>query len=252
MNRVHPEDDFDPRGSYPVPAAAGRLPARSDHQAVTAFLAAAPDAPTLIRALRRRWVLASLGGIGVGLLATVAAFVFVPPPNYTVKAMIHIASTPAKIIFQTSESVPEYRSYQRTQATLAKSRKVLTAALRRPEVSKLPSIPTEGDPASWLDRELKVEFPGGAEIMTIAMTAANAARCHPARQRDRRRLPQADRRGRTPRPRGPLRQPEKAVQSTPGRTPREAKNLSRLGRGRRRDRQAERGGPPANGDPEPR
>jgi capsular exopolysaccharide synthesis family protein len=114
-----------------------------------------------------------IGGITVGLAATVAAYFVVPPPKYTVKALIHVASSPARIIFQTSESVPNYASYQKTQATLAKSGKVLRAALRQPEVAGLRSIPSESDATSWLDKELKVEFPGGAEIMTVTMTGAD-------------------------------------------------------------------------------
>ena len=170
----HPiEGDADRYASLPA-RLSSRVPANRAGSTTPVSLSAGPDAQSLLHAFARRWPLAIIGGLVIGVVATAAAFFLVPPPKYTVKAMIHVASSPARIIFQTSESVPDYRSYQRTQATLAKSRKVLTAALRHPEVAGLRSIPIEGDGASWLDRELKVDFPGGAEIMTVTMTGADA------------------------------------------------------------------------------
>lgn len=172
MNPIPPEGGAGRQPDLPAPLSppSPRLPAHRAGSTAPASLSAGPDAQNLLHAFARRWPLALIGGLAIGLGATVAAFFLVPPPKYTVKALIHVASAPARIIFTTSESVPDYRSYQKTQATLAKSRKVLTAALRQPEVAGLPAIPAEGDPASWLDRELKVDFPGGAEIMTITMT----------------------------------------------------------------------------------
>ena len=47
------------------------------------------------------------------------------------------------------------------------------AALRKPEVAKLPSVRAqlrEGDAVRWLIEQIKVEFPGDAEIMTVSCT----------------------------------------------------------------------------------
>ena len=171
MNPIPPLGDPDRPLGLPSPP---RMPAHRSLSATPAALSSGPDAQTLIHALARRWPLAILGGIVTGALVTVAAYFLVPPPKYTVKSLIHVASTPSRIIFTTSESIPDFRSYQRTQAMLAKSRQVLSSALRQPEVAGLKSIPTDGDPANWLDRELKVEFPGGGEIMTVTLAGANA------------------------------------------------------------------------------
>lgn len=172
MNPAGTEGDRPGYPDLPTPLGA-RSPSHRAPTPAPAVLSAGPDAESLLRAFARRWPLVVLGGVAVGLGAGAGAFFLVPPPRYTVKAMFHVASTPARIIFQTSESVPDYRSYQKTQLTLAKSRRVLTAALRQPELAGLSAVPADGDPASWLDREVKVDFPGGAEIMTIAMTAAD-------------------------------------------------------------------------------
>ncbi len=172
MNPLLPHGDPDRYGSLPVPAGQnGNIRV----SAPPAFLSSGPETQHLLHALERRWPLALFGGLAVGATAVVVAFFLVPPAKYTVRAMIHIASNPVRIIFQTSESVPDYRSYQRTQATLAKSRKVLNAALRLPGVGSLHTLPTDGDRANWLDRELKVDFPGGAEIMTMTMVGTDAA-----------------------------------------------------------------------------
>lgn len=172
MNPIPLEGDAGWHAGLPAPSL--RMPASRVASTRPAALSAGPNAQNLLHAFARRWPLASIGGLAVGTAAMVAAFFLVPPPKYTVKALIHVASTPARIIFQTSESVPNYTNYQRTQVTLTKSRKVLRAALRMPEVAGLRSVPAEGDAASWLDKELKVEFPGGSEIMTLTMTGADA------------------------------------------------------------------------------
>lgn len=172
MNASHPDEQPARWDNLPARAPTPASPVARPSPAMPASLAAGPDAKALLHALERRWPLALLGGLGLGALAATAAFLLIPPPKYTVKAMLQVASTPNRILFETREMAPDYRSYQRTQAVLAKSRKVLIAALRDPAVSQVRSIPAEDDPATWLDRELKVDFPGNAEIMTFTMTAA--------------------------------------------------------------------------------
>ena len=53
---------------------------------------------------------------------------------------------------------------------------MLAAALRDREVAKLPSIRREqrtGDPVRWIKGQLRVTFPGDAEIMEVSLTAEN-------------------------------------------------------------------------------
>jgi hypothetical protein len=61
---------------------------------------------------------------------------------------------------------------------LLTSRPVLMAALRKPEVAKLPSIQNEtqsGDAIKWLEGIVKVEFPGKAEIISVSCTTDDPA-----------------------------------------------------------------------------
>ena len=69
-----------------------------------------------------------------------------------------------------------FEIYKATQQQLLVSRFVLAAALRDREVAKLPSIRREqrtGDPVRWIKGQLRVTFPGDAEIMEVSLTAEN-------------------------------------------------------------------------------
>jgi len=89
-------------------------------------------------------------------------------------AYFRIAAQEAKVISGTGEP-PErftrdaFEIYKNTQAQLLKSRFVLTAALRKPEVAKLQSVRQQGDPIRWLQNQLQVSFPGDAEIMKVSL-----------------------------------------------------------------------------------
>jgi capsular exopolysaccharide synthesis family protein len=136
-----------------------------------AILSAAPDAPGLLRAFRRRWRLATFGGL-LGALVTVA-FVHVvwPQPKCTARVLLFVSARRPKEIFDTRESVAEYKTYQQTQTTLITSRKVLRAALQRPGVAALALVKKQEDPIVWLGEKLKVDFPNGSEILTISLSS---------------------------------------------------------------------------------
>ncbi|MHC4176326.1 MAG: GumC domain-containing protein [Planctomycetota bacterium] len=59
--------------------------------------------------------------------------------------------------------------YKNTHAHLFKSRYVLMAALRKPEVSKLKTVRERNDPIMWLQNQLQVGFPGDAEILKVSL-----------------------------------------------------------------------------------
>ena len=131
-----------------------------------------PDLVGLIRALRRRWKLALLGGLICSSLTAVAVYFFLPPSKYTTSALVFVAASRPKEIFDTRESSIAYATYQETQVTLAKSRKVIESALKQEGVTKLASVRKEEDPIDWLGREIKVDFPRGSEILRISMTSS--------------------------------------------------------------------------------
>ncbi|MGO9599401.1 MAG: polysaccharide biosynthesis tyrosine autokinase [Isosphaeraceae bacterium] len=134
-----------------------------------------PDLIGLLRALRRRWKLAVIGGIVLSSLVAAAVYFLLPPPKHTTSALIYVAAIRPKEIFDTRESSVAYQTYQETQVILAKSRVVIEAALKKQGVSNLPTVCKQVDPPSWLADQIKVDFPRGSEILKISMTGAYPA-----------------------------------------------------------------------------
>lgn len=63
----------------------------------------------------------------------------------------------------------QFVSFQRTQATLLKSRLVLNAALKQPKAAELKLVRDQADPVEWLETQLEVEFTS-PEIMRVRLS----------------------------------------------------------------------------------
>ena len=138
-----------------------------------------PASPTLnaialLRALRMRWRLAAAGGVGLAALVGAAAYLLMPPPGYESHALVHVAEKRPRDIFETRESGVSYAIYQRTQAALIRSNRVLEATLEKPEVAALGLIAGRTDPIGWLRERIRTDF-GDSEILTISMSGADPA-----------------------------------------------------------------------------
>ncbi len=177
-----PDDDREPslHDSTPVRAAAmvmgaslaegaeGRKSSRPP------ALDAAPNPITLLRALQRRWILALSVGILGAAAAGIAAYCVVPPPKLTACSRLNICAYLPRIIFETGEQRAVYTTYQKTQVALIKSRRALQAALGKAEVAGLATVKEHADAVEWLEEELKVSLPGGAEILEISLSGKRA------------------------------------------------------------------------------
>jgi polysaccharide biosynthesis transport protein len=131
-------------------------------------LAAPPTPLALLTALRRRYKLAlGVGPILAGLVA-VGVWFLLPSSKYNAKAFLQVASTQPKVIFKTEENKIDFQTYQRTQLTVVKSRKVLSAALNDPKVSKLEVVRGQVDPVLWLEKRIQADYQG--EILRISMS----------------------------------------------------------------------------------
>jgi capsular exopolysaccharide synthesis family protein len=161
-------------------------------------LAKTPDAVSLLKAFRHRWILALSLSLLVGVVAAAAAWYLFPQakPTYRAYALLRISQVAQRIVFPTNiEDKVEYPVYRQTQAELLRSRYVLRVALseydrlreellqKEPERgAKLPSL-KDDDPAKekekkeqvvhWLESELKAEFLSGSEIMSVSLTGDN-------------------------------------------------------------------------------
>ena len=100
-------------------------------------------------------------------------------PKYTSTAAFIVHFQPPTIAGGTVAAALEWHRdrfeiYRATQGQLLVSRVVLTAALRNPQVAKLPAVRRKvksGDPVRWLKSRVCVTFPGNAEIMEASLTA---------------------------------------------------------------------------------
>ncbi len=98
--------------------------------------------------------------------------------RYTATSSLRIGFTAPHILDQPAQqhSEKEYDLYKKTQQQLLKSRFVLMAALRKPEVAKLPSVQEEtkqNDATRWLEGLVKIEFPGDSEIMKVSVSRSD-------------------------------------------------------------------------------
>jgi polysaccharide biosynthesis transport protein len=129
---------------------------------------------SILRALRRRQILA----LGVAILAAgisgPAAWFLVPPAKYKAQARLQVAAQTPKVLYKTVEAESlggdDYKRYQTTQLTLVKSQLALNAALEDKVVRKYRMVREQIDPIFWLQENLKVEFLSGSEVMEISLT----------------------------------------------------------------------------------
>lgn len=106
-------------------------------------------------------------------------------PRYTAKAILRIKAQPEFLLYPTRRSPAEFELYKATQAELIRSNFVLVAALRSLNTPKSDSlgwdstaaaaanevIRQQPDAVRWLHDRLRVDFPGGGELIRIHLTA---------------------------------------------------------------------------------
>src|ERR1041384_7281637 len=76
-----------------------------------AVLVAPPDAVSLLRGLRRRWLLAfSLSVLG-SVIAATGVWLFLPPPDAVARSLLHVDATPPWVVFNKGEGQANFQSY---------------------------------------------------------------------------------------------------------------------------------------------
>jgi capsular exopolysaccharide synthesis family protein len=162
---------------YPASPVAPAMPVRVNVDGLRGSLtrpatpppAEAPDALTLLKALKRRWLLAlSLGIVCAGGAAAAAWFLLAP--MFTAAALVYVKANEDPVV--PPERQPgrgDFSTFLRLQAARIKNREVLLAALKEKEVQRLEMVKQQGDPLLWLENELKVEFQEGSELIKVSM-----------------------------------------------------------------------------------
>ncbi len=124
-----------------------------------------------LHALRRRWLAAGAVGLVLGSLAAVAAWSSVKSLS-TATAVLRVAMGQSTILEQgqNHDGSTAFEVYKRTQRQLLRSPGVLTAALQRESVARLPLVTQQMGALSWLQNSVTVTFPDEAEIMQVSVT----------------------------------------------------------------------------------
>ncbi len=155
-----------PRTLVPMPGPAPAGPG----QVVTPppVLSASPTPWALLHALRRRWFLALLAGVLLGVPGA-AVMGYLAQPSWKARTKLRVESKQPFIVSETPEVRTDFANYQRSQVALIKSRLVLNRTLRDPEVAKLAVIAERADPVEWLERQVQVDFSEAPEVLSISM-----------------------------------------------------------------------------------
>ena len=136
-----------------------------------------------LHSLRRRW----LSGLGIGfLIASIVAalLLFLIPEKYEAFVIIRVYRDQEQMLrdkYQRGVNPQEYEIEKQTQAALLKSQPVITEALRQPGISQMSIVRDEpwpwmgerDNPVAWLQRELKVRYAEGSEILELSMRERN-------------------------------------------------------------------------------
>jgi capsular exopolysaccharide synthesis family protein len=150
-------------------AAPQAYPPQGRPVAPPAALVSAPNAIALLRALRRRWMLATGLGLTLGILGAAAVWFFLPPAKNNANVQLRINTEKAGKIHDHPDVIGEsYEAYQSLQVHLIRSRMVLNAALRQPGVAQLSLFQKVPDAIEWLEHEVRVDYPS-REILRITV-----------------------------------------------------------------------------------
>jgi capsular exopolysaccharide synthesis family protein len=132
------------------------------------------DMLSLLRAFRRRWLLAVTLGLLLAAIAFPCVWVALPKPTATASALLLLENSSKGVIFDLGDR-PAGGANMNTQLALARSRLVLNAALRDPKAASLSLLQDKADPVDWLEQNLKVSYEGTPEIMNISLASNDYA-----------------------------------------------------------------------------
>ncbi|HLN27743.1 MAG TPA: polysaccharide biosynthesis tyrosine autokinase [Gemmataceae bacterium] len=132
-------------------------------------LASKPSVWTILKALKRRWLLAATLGIVAAAAAAAAAW-FLIPPRYSAQAFVYLPARPKFILAgERGNAENQTVTFQKSQAALLKDTTVLEAALTKGRANEVPLLHDRANPVEWLEKELIVDFPASPEYMRVTL-----------------------------------------------------------------------------------
>jgi polysaccharide biosynthesis transport protein len=154
----------------PRPSGVEAPPWRPVRPTVPPALDAGPDARALLKALGRRWLVATSLGLTCAAAAGLAVW-FLLGARYTVFAQLRVSAIAPSMMPHTpgGGDSRDFNTYMRTAALALRSRFVLNAALKKDEVKRLRVVSEQAEPITWLEDELKVDYKEGSELLNVFM-----------------------------------------------------------------------------------
>jgi capsular exopolysaccharide synthesis family protein len=129
-----------------------------------------PDVKSLLRAMRRRWLLASSVGVLTALVVGVALLMLLPE-RYLAFATLEIAAVKEKIM-RDPVNLNDLNMKLKTEAARFKGRDVLLKALKEDKVRNLSIIkrfPSVLGAITWLEENLKIDVQDNNQLMSVTL-----------------------------------------------------------------------------------
>ncbi|ADV63693.1 capsular exopolysaccharide family [Isosphaera pallida ATCC 43644] len=139
------------------------LPPREEALATTLELG------DLLRALRRRWLMAAIVAPLTAVLAMVVAYPLVIKERYSSEATLQLALFGRSIVFNNGVSMGDAHAYMRTQSQLLRSPIVVEDALKDEKYKGLKTLEdlNENERFNWLSANIQSSFAGDLMMVSI-------------------------------------------------------------------------------------
>ena len=98
--------------------------------------------------------------------------------TYQAYALLRVSATPPRLLSRGSTAPmdpAEFETFQRTQAALITSGRILRSAIDRDDTRTLNIVSRHHPDTDWLSERVTVDFPGKSEVMRIGVWASNAS-----------------------------------------------------------------------------
>lgn len=124
----------------------------------------------LVKALKRRWVLASFLGLLVGLAASAGVWLAFPTGKHVVRALIEMS--PDAGVIERNAYDNNFEGYKKNQEVLIKTRGMLARVVKSRQVSELALIKGQEDPAKWIEDQIQLKWVA-PDVVSVSMNGDN-------------------------------------------------------------------------------
>jgi polysaccharide biosynthesis transport protein len=133
------------------------------------------NALAILKALRRRWLLAATLGSLVAAVIAAGVWFFLPPGKHMAYVKLYMPKKPEGMLYNHPEDVGDFTAFQQTQVALMRGRLVLEKALINKKAAEicLQDAPKGTKDVEWLEKEIRVTTPEGPELPRITMSGDN-------------------------------------------------------------------------------